>query len=120
MRRVCFPLIYLLILISCMPKNNAQNYEAKDCCMIIIDCPTQVKAGNTVTIKAILYDSDNERIVNTRSIRPNWLIDNNNVMLIKDINGDECRIKAVNPGTCHIKVMQDKAIATTEISVLAQ
>lgn len=121
MRRVFVPFLITIAFMSCMPKTGStQNDVVRDCSMIIIDCPVSVKAGNTVLIKAVLYDSDNQRIENTRNIRPNWMIDNNNVLLIKEINGDECRIKALKPGTCQIKVMQDNAVATTEIVVGSQ
>ncbi len=118
MGKILISCFILLLIISCTPKSGEQtDIMQKECCTIIIDCPAEIEIGNTVIIKAVLYDTDNTRIENTRNIRPNWMIDNNNVVLIKEVNGDECRVKAIKSGVCEIRVMQDKAVATISVTV---
>ncbi len=119
MRKFVFFLIVILILSSCGNKsgNINQNIKMRECCTIIIDGPNTMEIGKTITLKAILYDKNNKRIKNPQNITPNWIIDNNKVILVKKVQGDWIKLKAMGKGKCEIKVMQDVAVSTIIVAV---
>ncbi len=119
MRKFVFLLIIILIFSSCGNKfgNLNQKVKMRECYTIIIDGPSTMEIGKTIMLKAVLYDKSNVRIKNPQNITPNWIIDNNKVLLVKDLKGDWVKVKAMGKGKCEIKVMQDNAISTIMISV---
>ncbi|MCK4523761.1 hypothetical protein KAU15_02440 [candidate division WOR-3 bacterium] len=119
MKKFVILLIIILVLSSCGNKsgNLNQTIKMRECCTIIIDGPNTIEIGKTITLKAILYDKNNERIKNSQNITPNWIIDNNKVLLVKKVQGDWIKVKAIGKGKCEIKVMQDIAISTIIVTV---
>ena len=119
MKKFVILLIIILVLSSCGSKsgNMNQNIKMRECYTIIIDGPNTMEIGRTITLKAILYDKNNKRIKNQQNITPNWIIDNNKVLLVKKVHGDWIKVKAMGKGKCEIKVMQDIAISTIIVTV---
>ncbi|RLD17751.1 MAG: hypothetical protein DRI36_03020 [Caldiserica bacterium] len=84
---------------------------------IVIQGPSRVKVGETVTLKAIGYDAKQARIKIPGIVKPNWSVDDPKVGKLDKTKGASVKFTGLTPGVCYIKAVQGEAKAETAIEV---
>ncbi len=118
MKKVLILLILIILLAGCGGKKSANNIEKNcECEIIVIQGPCELEKDQTVKLRAIAYNSESEKLNDFVNIAPNWFVDNNNVVEVKEIKKDYIKLRALRKGECKLKAVLGKAIAEIKLVV---
>jgi len=73
---------------------------------IVIEGPSSVAVGETITLTAVGYDAQMSRIEAPGALNPVWTTDDPLVATLDGTEGASVALTGVSPGVCYIEVSQ--------------
>ncbi|MCF7802352.1 MAG: hypothetical protein K9N34_10090 [Candidatus Marinimicrobia bacterium] len=84
---------------------------------LIIDGPSSVSVGETVTLKAVGYDAKQAKIKRPGAINPTWSVQNPKLGKLNKNEGQSVIFTGLAPGVCYIEAVQGEVETTAYVEV---
>ena len=84
---------------------------------LVIQGPSRVNVGGTITLKAVGYDAKQAVIKRPGAVKPTWSVDDPKLGKLNTNKGKSVKFTGLAPGVCYIKAVQGKSKAETMVEV---